>query len=147
MAHRFSIVLIHLIFSTKNRVDSIPGELQPRLWAYLVGIGRNHEITIRAVGGTSNHVHLLIELPADVTVAKAVQVLKANSSRWMGEHGIDFQWQEGYGAFSVSSSQSGIVKNYIDRQPQHHAKKSYEDEFLAMLQNVDAAYEQECVFG
>jgi REP element-mobilizing transposase RayT len=145
MAHRFSIVLIHLIFSTKNRVDSIPSELQPRLWAYLVGIGRNHEIEIRAVGGTSNHAHLLIELPADVTVAKVVQVLKANSSRWMGEHGIDFQWQEGYGAFSVSSSKSDVVKNYIDRQPQHHAKKSYEDEFLAMLQNVGAAYEE--VFG
>jgi REP element-mobilizing transposase RayT len=71
------------------------GTFRTLLWRYLAGIGRNHKIPVLAAGGIANHVHLLIALPTDVTVAKAVQVLKANSSRWMGEHGIDFAWQEG----------------------------------------------------
>jgi REP element-mobilizing transposase RayT len=101
MAHKFPNILIHLVFSTKNRRDLIPDELRILLWKYLAGIGRNHKIPVLVVGGTANHVHVLISLPTDVPVAKAVQILKANSSRWMGEHGIDFAWQEGYGAFSV----------------------------------------------
>jgi REP element-mobilizing transposase RayT len=95
MAHKYPNLLIHLVFSTKDRRDLIPDELRPVLWKYLAGIGRNHAIPVLAAGGTANHVHLLIALPSDVTVAKAVQVLKANSSRWIGEHSIDFAWQEG----------------------------------------------------
>lgn len=95
MAHKYPSILIHLVFSTKDRRNLIPDELHALLWKYLAGIGRNHGIPVLAAGGTANHVHLLVALPTDATVAKAVQVLKANSSRWMGEHGIDFGWQEG----------------------------------------------------
>ena len=109
MAHRFPNVLVHVVFSTKNRCNLVPDALCARLWKYLVGIGRNHSIPILAAGGTANHVHLLIVLPTDATVAKAVQVLKANSSRSISEHGIDFAWQEGYGAFSVSASNKAAV--------------------------------------
>ena len=134
MAHKFPNILIHLVFSTKNRRDLIPDELRTLLWKYLAGIGRNHKIPVLAVGGTANHVHVLITLPTDTTVAKAVQVLKANSSRWVGEHGIDFAWQEGYGAFSVSASHLPVVRDYIGHQQRHHAKRSYEDEFIMLLQ-------------
>src|SRR6266487_4401994 len=114
MAHKYPNILIHLVFSTKDRANLIPNELLPRLAKYLAGIGRNHGIPVLAAGGTSNHSHLLIVLPSDMTLAKAVQVLKANSSRWVREHGIPFAWQEGYGAFSVSSSSKAAVAGYID---------------------------------
>ncbi len=132
MAHKYPNILIHIVFSTKNRRNLIPNALHALLWKYLAGIGRNHKIPVLAAGGTANHVHVLIALPTDVTVAKAVQILKANSSRWIGEHNIDFAWQEGYGSFSVSASHLQIVRNYIEHQQEHHTKRSYEDEFLTV---------------
>jgi len=147
MAHKFPNVLIHIIFSTKDRRDLIPKELILTLWKYLAGIGRNHKIPILAAGGTRNHVHVLVALPTDVTIAKTVQVLKANSSRWIGEHGIVFAWQEGYGAVSVSPSHLQIVKRYIARQEQHHRRRSYEDEFLTLLQKAGMTFELEHLFG
>jgi putative transposase len=147
MAHKFPNILIHLVFSTKDRRDLIPNELRTLLWKYLAGIGRNHRISVLGAGGTANHIHLLIALPSDVTVAKVVQILKANSSRWIGEHGIDFAWQEGYGAFSVSASHLPVVRDYIEQQPQHHTKRSYEDEFLTLLRKTGVGFEPEQVFG
>lgn len=78
---------------------------------YFVGIGKGHDIPVLCAGGTANHAHLLIALPATMPLAKAVQVLKANSSRWLGEHRFDFAWQEGYGAFSVSTSNVSAPSN------------------------------------
>jgi REP element-mobilizing transposase RayT len=81
--------------------------------AHFVGIGKNRNIPTLAAGGMANHAHILFALPSDVSIAKAVQTFKANSSRWLGEHGIGFAWQEGYGAFSVSPSNVDAVKHYI----------------------------------
>jgi REP element-mobilizing transposase RayT len=147
MAHKYPNILVHLVFSTKERRDRIPVQLQPPLWKYLAGIGRNHKIPVFSAGGTANHVHLLIALPSDVTIAKAVQVLKANSSRWIGEHGIAFAWQEGYGAFSVSASHVPAVRRYIDHQAEHHAKRTYELEFLTLLKKTGVGFEPDQVFG
>src|SRR5579864_8719279 len=113
MAHTYPNVLIHCVFSTKRRRDLIPCELLDRLGRYFIGIGKNHAIPVLCAGGTANHVHLLIALPATIALANAVQTLKANSSRWIGELGFDFAWQEGYGAFSVSASNVSAVKRYI----------------------------------
>jgi|SRR5580700_708417 REP element-mobilizing transposase RayT len=82
MAHTYPNVLIHCIFSTKLRRDSIPDNLHEKLSMYFVGIGKSHDIRVLCAGGTANHAHLLIVLPATITLAKAIQVLKANSSRW-----------------------------------------------------------------
>jgi REP element-mobilizing transposase RayT len=147
MSHKYTNILIHLVFSTKDRRDLIPNELRVQLWKYLAGIGRNHKIPVLVSGGTANHVHILIALPTDVPVAKAVQVLKANSSRWIGEHSVDFQWQEGYGAFSVSASHLAVVRSYVEHQQEHHAKRSYEDEFITLLRKTGVAFEPEHVFG
>ena len=147
MAHKYPNILIHLVFSTKERADLIPNELLPRLWKYFAGIGRNHGIPVLAVGGTSNHSHLLIALPTNMTPAKGVQVLKANSSRWIREHGIAFAWQEGYGAFSVSSSNKAAVVNYIEHQAEHHRARSYEAEFEAMIRKSGMRFEGEEAFG
>jgi putative transposase len=148
MAHKFPNVLIHLVFSTKNRQNLVTDNaLRDRLWNYIAGIGKNHHIAVLAAGGTANHAHVLIVLPSDVSVAKAVQVLKANSSRWLSEHGISFAWQEGYGAFSVSPSRVVAVKKYIEQQLAHHTKRTYEDEFLILLDKMGVKYERSQVFG
>jgi putative transposase len=116
MSHTFSQNYLHVIFSTKDRRKIITKELQPRLWAYLRGIGKNYEMIVLAVGGTEDHVHTLFHLPPKLALAKAVLLLKANSSKWMTEAGNEFSWQEGYGAFSVSSSSTDSVIQYIKNQ-------------------------------
>jgi REP element-mobilizing transposase RayT len=136
-----------LVFSTKDRRNAIAKQWQPRLWAYLGGICRNHEIIPLAIGGTENHVHLLIQLPPTIAPAKAVALLKANSSKWMGEQGHAFSWQEGYGAFSVSSSNLDRVIRYIQDQDAHHRKTNFEDEFRALLRKHGVEYDPNWVFG
>lgn len=147
MAHRYPNVLIHCVFSTKERKDLIPIQLMPKLCKYFAGTGRNCGVPVLAAGGISNHVHLLIALPPDVPVAKAVQVLKANSSRWLHEQGLEFAWQEGYGAFSVSSSNRALVMQYIEHQAEHHRKRTYEREFEAMLRKSGMAFDPVEAFG
>jgi putative transposase len=147
MAHRYPNILIHCVFSTKERRNLIPEDLLPKLWKYFAGIGRNHGVAVLAAGGISNHSHLLIVLPPDMPTAKAIQVLKANSSRWLREHGLDFAWQEGYGAFSVSSSNKDAVKNYIEHQAEHHATRSYESEFEAFVRKSGMEFGSAEAFG
>lgn len=147
MAHSFSRIHLHLVFSTKDRRNAIAKEWQPRLWAYLGGICRNHEIIPLAIGGTENHVHLLIQLPPTIAPAKAVALLKANSSKWMGEQGHAFSWQEGYGAFSVSSSNLDRVIRYIQDQDAHHRKTNFEDEFRALLRKHGVEYDLQLLLG
>ena len=102
MPQTYAANFVHCVFSTKDRRDLIPESMQEKLYAYLLGIANNLGITLIAAGGTANHVDLLIGLPPRLPLAEAVQKLKANSSRWLGEHGVAFEWQKGYGVFSVS---------------------------------------------
>ena len=118
-----------------------------KMWAYLSGIAENHHIGTLAIGGITNHVHLLIAIPQTMTVASATNALKANSSRWMHEHNKAFDWQKGYGAFSVSPSQVESVKQYIRTQAEHHAKHTFEDEFISLLKKCGVPYDPKYVFG
>ena len=147
MAHSFSRNHVHLVFSTKERRNVISKESQPKLWAYIAGICKNYEMVAVAIGGTENHVHVLFHLPPKLALAKAVQLLKANSSKWIGEQGIEFAWQEGYGAFSVSASNLNAVTRYIGNQEAHHHKFSLEDEFRALLKKHSLDYEPKHILG
>ena len=133
MPHSYISSVFHVVFSTKQRTQLIPTDRQPRLWNYLAGIAHNHGMHV-AAGGSANHVHLLLVLPAETALSDAVRTLKAKSSRWMRETSPLFSWQQGYGAFSVSPPQLDRVKRYIANQPAHHRTQSFEQEFLAMLQ-------------
>ena len=123
----------------------IDAELQPRLHAYLGGILRELNCKALAVGGTADHVHLLASLSPTISVAEAVRVVKANSSKWIrrasSEHRL-FAWQAGYAAFSVSASSARAVMQYIQNQERHHREVSFQHELLAYLKKHGLAYDE-----
>jgi REP element-mobilizing transposase RayT len=133
--HTHTSLLFHYVFTTKNRVPSIPQELQARLWAYMGGIARANKMKALAVGGIADHSHVLLSLPPTITVAKAIQLVKAGSSLWMHEQtgSRRFEWQEGYGAFSVGASQVSATVHYIESQPQRHRKLTLNEEWELFL--------------
>jgi len=147
MAHSYIRSVFHIVFSPKQRTQLIRANLEPRLWNYLAAIARNHGVYVLAVGGTANHVHILLELPTDAKLPDVVRTLKCNSSRWMRETSPLFAWQEGYGAFSVSPSQLDRIRKYIANQPEHHRRRSFEEEFIAMLTAAKIGFDPNQVFG
>ena len=147
MPHTYAQNLLHIVFSTKDRRKSVSPEFQPRLWSYAAGICQKHNILVHAIGGTEDHIHLLIQIPPSLPVAKAVLSIKSNSSRWANEEGHQFAWQEGYGAFSVSSSNAPAVIEYIRTQDVHHKRVGFEPEFLALLKKHGVEFDPKFVFG
>ena len=146
MPHTVTNLLVHLIFSTKERLPLINPELENDLHAYLGGILRELHAVPIAIGGTADHVHLLMRLPADLAVADCLRVVKTNSSRWAKERWPQrrsFAWQGGYGAFSVSESQRGAVISFIQDQARHHRRISFQHEFLAMLKKHDLEFDEQ----
>ena len=134
--HSFTSVLVHCVWSTKNREPSLHSKLRERSWSYLCGIASEKKMKALAVGGAADHVHMLVSLPATISVAKAVQLLKGNSSKWIHETFSEmrsFEWQEGYGAFSVGVSAIDAAVAYIRNQAEHHQKRTFREEFKAML--------------
>ncbi len=147
MSHSYSNNYVHVIYSTKNREDLISPEFEKRLYSFIAEIAREHKIPLIAGGGMPNHSHLLFLLPPTIALASAINTFKANSSRFISQQGIDFNWQEGYGAFSVSPPQLDKVIAYIRNQRAHHRKKTFEEEFIAMLDEANVAYDPKYVFG
>lgn len=149
MSHTYCNALFHCVFSTAERRKSIPADLQADLWAYMGGIAGHHGMKALAVGGTGDHVHLLLELPASMSVAEAMRTIKSVSSHWLHEHhGMRlFAWQEGYGAFSIGTAQIGATIAYIQRQEEHHRKRDFQAEFLAFLQKHSIEYDPRYVWG
>jgi putative transposase len=148
VSHTYISDLVHSVFSTKQRRNLITDDIRSDLWAFLGGIARKNGFKALIVGGTENHVHILLSLPATMPLAKAVQLIKGASSRWMNEkHTSDFAWQEGYGAFTVGISQKVHTIAYIRSQAEHHRKRSFEEEFLAFLKRHDVEYDPQHVWG
>ena len=147
MSHSYSQNIVHIVFSTKDRAKTINQALQPKLWAYIAGICKKEGIFVHAIGGTDNHLHCLVQLPPTQDLAKAINIIKSNSSRWMRQASRLFVWQEGYGAFSVSASLLPTVRRYIQNQEAHHRKMSFEDEFLALLRKHGVEYDPKFVMG
>ena len=136
----------HLVFSTKDRYPFITEPWRDRLHAFLGGSIRTLGGVAEAVGGTSDHVHLLVSLRTTQCLAEVLKDIKQASSTWLhDEIKIQkFAWQEGYGAFTVSASQIEGVKRYIAEQESHHQKRSFQDEYLQLLNKsrvvFDASY-------
>jgi len=136
---------MHCVFSTKERRRLIIPELQARLYPYLGGIARENKMKALSIGGVEDHVHALLSIPSTISVAKAVQLLKGNSSKWIHETFPNlrlFEWQEGYGAFSISVSGLEDTKRYIQYQKQHHANLSFKEELIVFLEKHGIEYEK-----
>ena len=148
MSHTYVSELVHCVFSTKLRQKAISSGIQARLWAYLGGIAQANGFKALAIGGTENHVHILLSLPATLPIAKAAQLLKGGSSKWMNDtFKMNFRWQEAYGAFTVGVSQKSDTVAYIQSQAEHHRKCSFEEEFLAFLKKHRIDYDPRYVWG
>jgi REP element-mobilizing transposase RayT len=142
MPHAFTDLLFHAIFSTKGRARLISDEIRADLLAYIGGVVRKIGGKAVLVNGLSDHVHMLIRLPADVPIAECLRLVKANSSKWIHEKWRkDFAWQIGYAAFTVSLSQRDRVYCYIRDQEEHHRKHSFAEEMAALLAKYGANVE------
>ncbi len=134
--HTFSRLLVHAVFGTKDRRARIKAAFRERLYRYMVGIAKNEFGRVIEIGGTGDHVHVLVSLRTDVSVATAVRKLKSLSSGWVHATFPDegaFGWQPGYGAFTVSESNAESVGRYIRNQEKHHERQTFSEEYAALL--------------
>jgi REP-associated tyrosine transposase len=137
MPDTYTQLRYHLVFSTKYRTPTITAEVRNDLYEYFGGVLRGNKGILVAVGGMPDHVHLLAGWGTTISVARMLQLLKGASSRWMNDHpsapAEGFEWQEGYGAFTVSASKVPEVQRYIMNQERHHRKATFREEFMGLL--------------
>lgn len=147
MSQSLSKVILHLIFSTKNRENYIKPELLPSLHAYMATLLRDMESNALRVGGTTNHIHIACTLPRTVTQSELLKKLKIESSKWLKGQGLTlFSWQRGYGSFSVAQSQLSVLVKYIDNQEVHHKQRTFQEEYLDFLKRYDVPYDERYVW-
>ena len=149
MSQSLSNILIHIVFSTKNREPIITLEIEAELYAYIASIHKAMECPLLKIGGTSNHLHILCRLERTVTVSKLIEELKKRSSKWIKTKGHNFErfsWQSGYGAFSIGASNISALKNYIAHQKQHHQQHGFEDEYRLLLKKYCIEWDERYVW-
>ena len=142
-------MLIHIVFSTKNRADLILPEIERDLFGYLNGIVGNNGSKLILANGTTNHVHLLVSLGKTITISELVGDIKRSSSNWIKKQNAsfgNFYWQKGYGAFSTGQSQVETVAGYIERQKEHHKKQNFKEEYRALLKRYEIEYDEQYVW-
>jgi putative transposase len=150
MATTFANLLYHLVFTTKGRMPTIRDEAQESLYEYIGGIIRGEGGILLAIGGMPDHVHILAKFKTDTAVSVMVQKIKAKSSKWMNDNPVrseHFEWQAGYGIFSVSESLVEKVRGYIGTQEEHHKRVSFKDELIALLQRNRIPYDERYLLG
>ena len=150
MASTLTSILLHIVFSTKNREARITEALEPDLYAYIGGICRNNGSALRGAGGTFDHVHLLVSQAKTISTSDLLQQIKGDSSEWIKTQGAEFagfRWQEGYGAFSIGESQVGALRRYLAGQKEHHRTRSFQEEFLALLRKYKVEYDERYIWG
>lgn len=149
MPQSLARILVHLIYSTKNRERLITPELIPKLGALQAGIYKDLGCPAIEIGGTADHVHSLFLFSKTIELCDVIEEVKKGSSRWMKNQGPefrDFYWQSGYGAFSVSQSHEEMVCQYIRNQEEHHREMSFQDEFRAFLRKYKIEYDERYVW-
>lgn len=149
MPQSLSQILLHIIFSTKNRVPLIEQRIENELHSYLASIFNNHDCYAHQVGGIENHVHIACNFNRTITVSKLIEEVKTSSSKWIktkGDNYHQFSWQNGYGVFSFSMSQLQLVKEYIMQQREHHRLKTFEKEYRDFLLKYQIKYDEKYVW-
>jgi len=143
MPRTYSKIILHCVYSTKNRIPRI--HEPERAWRITREIARNIKVDILSIGGTADHVHLLLALPPNRALADVIRDLKANSSLILRQNDRAFRWQDGYGVISVSPSAVPAATRYIEHQAEHHATRKFEVEYIEMLERAGIKYEMEYV--
>jgi REP element-mobilizing transposase RayT len=149
MPQSLAKVYLHVIFSTKNRAPVLADEWRDELFHVLGGTANNLGCQSMIVGGIADHVHMLFQLGRNITIADAVGKIKSTASNWVNQiRGLPmpFHWQAGYAAFSVSQSNIEAVREYIRRQPEHHAKESFQDELRERLRRYGLEWDERYVW-
>ena len=142
-------ILIHVVFSTKQRFKLLHKDWRDDLFAYMGGVATEHKSKLLRSGGVEDHVHLLMKIHPKFAISDTIKLIKGNSSRWINDNkkiAARFEWQRGYGAFSVSESMSNTVKRYIENQEEHHRQQSFKDEYISFLKKHNIEYDRRYVF-
>lgn len=150
MSRSLSLVVLHVIFSTKDRRPLLNAGVRKNLFAYLATVARNFGCECYRVGGVEDHVHLAIRFGKEQTIAKLIEELKTSSSKWLKTQGPDlkaFAWQKGYGIFSVGPADLDAVVRYIDAQEEHHRKQTFQEEFTAFLRKYGFETDDKHLWG
>lgn len=143
MSHTYTNLLTHIVFSTKERLPLISNQFKPELFAYIGGLIKELKGKPLIINGMSDHVHILASLPPTVSIAETMRFIKANSSKWVSQKfDKTFEWQKGYGAFSVSRSNVDAVYKYIQNQEAHHQKFNFREEFIALLTKNEVDFDE-----
>ena len=149
MPQSLSLVIVHVIFSTKERAPLLDAEIRPKLHAYLATVARNAGCEAYRVGGVGDHVHLAIRLSRTLSIADLVEKLKTTSSKWLKPQSPSlgaFAWQRGYGCFSVGPSDLDSLCEYIERQEEHHQRRTFQEEFRMFLEKYRVEYDEAYVW-
>jgi putative transposase len=149
MPQSLANVLVHIIFSTKNRSPSIKPEIETELYPYLASIFKACRSPAHQIGGTEDHIHAVCSLSRTITLANLLEEVKKSSSKWIKTKGPEysrFAWQNGYGVFSIGQSQLSIVKRYISQQKDHHRKKTFQDEFREFMKKYQIQFDERFVW-
>ena len=145
----FTSLTYHLVFGTKYRFERIRPPLQDELYAYIGGIIRGEQGHLIEIGGMPDHVHILTAIPPSLAVSDMLKRIKAKSSKWVNqEHKCAerFEWQIGFGAFTVSHSQIEIVQRYIQNQAEHHRQLTFQEELMMLLRRHAIAFDEQFLF-
>jgi putative transposase len=145
MANTYTSLHYHIVFSTKNRERWIYPEIEERVWSYLAGIAKQNKMTPIQIGGVEDHVHVLLGASPTLAPSKIAQWVKGGSSTWIHDTFPEmkaFAWQDGFGGFTVSRSNVESVADYIRGQREHHRSRTFQDEYLALLQKHGVSYDE-----
>lgn len=149
MANTYTQMYVQLVFAVKGRADIIPEGNRIELEKYICGIINNKKSKPLAIYCNPDHTHILIGFHPEISVSDLTRDIKANSSKFINEKKwlrAKFQWQDGFGAFTYSKSQIDDVIKYILKQPEHHKRKTFKEEYLSMLHKLEIAYDEKYLF-
>ena len=149
MANTFSQIYIHVVFAVKGRENCVSNKWKDELYKYICGIVNNNNQKVYAINGMPDHIHILISIKPNCLISDLIRDIKASSSKWINLKKYvfgKFQWQEGFGSFSVSQSQVDKVIAYIDNQEVHHQKLSFKQEYIGFLKSYKIKYDEKYVF-
>lgn len=149
MTNTYTQIHIHIVFAVRKRECLIQKSLQEPLYKYVNTIINNNGHKTLCIGGTQDHIHILLGLRPNESLSHLVQEIKKDSSKWINSNGFlkgHFEWQEGYGAFSYAKSQIPAVVAYIENQEQHHKRQTFIDEYKQMLEMFNISYDEKYIF-